>query len=69
MIRQTLISAVLASALFISAATAQTSAKPLTNDDVLSLTRTGLAENTILTVIGAQASRFDVSGSDLLKLI
>jgi hypothetical protein len=68
MTHQTLISTLLASALFIGTAMAQTSAKPLTNDDVLSLTRTGLGENTILTVIGAQASKFDVSGSDLLKL-
>ena len=68
MTRQTFISTILASALLASTAAAQTSAKPLTNDDVLSLARTGLTENTILTVIGAQTSKFDVSGSDLLKL-
>jgi hypothetical protein len=66
--QQTLISSLLTSALFVSTALAQTGAKPLGNEDVRSLARAGLADNTILTVIGAQASKFDVSGGDLLKL-
>lgn len=43
-------------------------AGPLTNDDVLKMVGRGLAESTILTVIQASPSNFDVSVASILAL-
>jgi len=49
-------------------ALAQGNAKPLTNDDVVTLVKNGLPEGTIINAIGAQDSNFDVSAMALIKL-
>jgi hypothetical protein len=43
-------------------------AKPLTNDDVISMVKAGLTEDTIASAIDAQPSKFDISAAALLKL-
>jgi hypothetical protein len=47
---------------------AQQSTKPLTNSDVVKMTKSGLAESTILTVIRASQSNFDASPDALISL-
>jgi hypothetical protein len=68
MLRQTMISAVLAAGLLASEFPVHAATKPLTNDDVVTLTKAGLEENTIITAIQAQDSSFDISAQALLKL-
>ena len=47
---------------------AQSSAKPLTNEDVVAMVKGGLGESTILAAIQSQDSSFDVSAGALLAL-
>jgi hypothetical protein len=55
--------------LFVSAvALAQSSKKPLINDDVVQMVKGGLPENTIINAVQAQDTRFDVSAAALIKL-
>src|SRR5229473_349291 len=68
MLRQMMISAVLAAGLVAAEVPAQAATKPLTNDDVISLAKAGLDENTIITAIQAQDSSFDISAPALLQL-
>ena len=68
MLRQMMISAVLVACLLAAEVPVQGATKPLTNDDVLTLAKAGLAEDTIIAAIRAQDSNFDISPSALLKL-
>jgi hypothetical protein len=63
-----MISGVLAAGLLAVEVSAQAATKPLTNDDVASLAKAGLEENTIITAVRAQDSSFDISAPALLKL-
>jgi len=47
---------------------AQSTPKPLTNDDVIAMVEGGLAESTVINAIAAQDTHFDVSAAALLKL-
>jgi hypothetical protein len=47
---------------------AQSSAKPLTNEDVVAMVKGGLGETTIIAAIQSQDSSFDVSAGALLAL-
>src|SRR6266404_719145 len=49
-------------------AVGQTGGKPLTDDDVISMVRGGLAESTVISAIAAQDTHFDVSAAALIKL-
>jgi len=61
--------AVLSTALVITLALhAQQPTKPLTNSDIIKMTKSGLAESTILAVIRASHSNFDASPDALISL-
>jgi hypothetical protein len=47
---------------------AQSSAKPLTNEDVMAMVKGGLGESTIISAIQSQDSSFDVSAGALLAM-
>jgi YMGG-like Gly-zipper len=49
-------------------ALAQSNAKPMTNDDVISMVKASLPEDTIITAIGSQATNFDISAAGLVNL-
>jgi len=54
--------------LVVSHLCAQTSPKPLSNDDVVAMVKGGLGENTIIGAIESQQSSFDISAMGLLHL-
>ena len=54
--------------LAISTLCAQTSPKPLSNEDVIAMVKGGLGENTIIGAIQSQESNFDISAMGLLHL-
>jgi hypothetical protein len=58
----------LVAALTISAGWAQNQAKPLTDGDVIKMTKSGLGESTILAVIQATPANFDISPNALIAL-
>jgi hypothetical protein len=68
MLRQMMISAALVVGLLVAKVPAQGATKPLTNDDVVTLAKAGLGEDTIIAAIQAQDSNFDISVPALLKL-
>ena len=47
---------------------AQNRAKPMTNDDVISMVKAGLPENIVISAIGAQETNFDNSAPALVQL-
>lgn len=53
---------------FHSAANAQIGRKPLTNEDVVRMTKKGLAESVIIGAIESQDNQFDLSADGLIKL-
>ncbi len=67
MLRKMMISAVLLTSLLMTTLPAQASAS-LSNDDVVTLSRAGLGEETIISAIQAQDASFDISVPALLKL-
>jgi hypothetical protein len=68
MLRQVMISAILAASFLMADLPAQASTSPLTNNDVVSLAKAGLEEETIIAVIQKQDASFDISVPALLKL-
>jgi hypothetical protein len=58
----------LVAALTLSTGWAQTQAKPLTNGDIIKMTKSGLGESTILAVIQATPANFDISPNALIAL-
>jgi hypothetical protein len=52
----------------ITVAAAQTSQKPLTNDDVVAMVKGGLGESTIIGAVQSQDTNFDISTVGLLQL-
>jgi hypothetical protein len=47
---------------------AQSQAKPLTNNDIIKMTRSSLAESTILVVVQASPTNFDTSPDALIVM-
>jgi hypothetical protein len=68
MLRKSAVLAALSCLIFTGMALGQSSAKPLTNDDVVAMVKGHLADNTIISAIQSQDSSFDVSAAALLKL-
>lgn len=68
MLRRMMISAVLAAGLLAADVPVQGAPRPLSNDDVLTLAKAGLGENTLIAAIQAQDSNFDISAPALLEL-
>ena len=54
--------------LLVQGAFAQNRAKPMTNDDVISMVKAGLPENIVISAIGAQETNFDNSAPALVQL-
>jgi hypothetical protein len=52
----------------ISVGWAQNQAKPLTDDDIIRMTKSGLGESTILAVIQASPANFDISPNALIAM-
>jgi hypothetical protein len=68
MFHRNLIVGVLASLMMVTYVPAQTAPQPLTNDDVVSLAKEGLSENTIISAIQSQNNNFDLSANGLIGL-
>ena len=58
----------LAIALGLTAAVAQKTAKPLTNDDVIAMVKKKLPESVIVSAIQTGPARFDTSSNELIRL-
>jgi hypothetical protein len=52
----------------ISVGWAQNQAKPLTDDDIIRMTKSGLGESTILAVMQASPANFDISPNALIAI-
>lgn len=68
MFNRSLIVGVLASLMMVTYVPAQSAPQPLTNDDVVSLAKEGLPENTIVSAIQSQNNNFDLSATGLINL-